>query len=112
RRAVSGAVAAASLRGADGTIVAVDGVSRRPIRNASANRCGWICRLAPVRRVSSRCCCFSRADKARFRQSTKLSNAWRGRRLMTLKDRSLKKFFDTVQFLNADIWRLQAHKLP
>jgi membrane protein len=31
---------------------------------------------------------------------------------MTLKDRSLKKFFDTVQFLNADIWRLQAHKLP
>jgi membrane protein len=31
---------------------------------------------------------------------------------MSLKDRSLKKFFDTVQFLNADIWRLQAHKLP
>jgi membrane protein len=31
---------------------------------------------------------------------------------MTLKERSLKKFSDTVQFLNADIWRLQAHKLP
>jgi len=31
---------------------------------------------------------------------------------MTLKERSLKKLSDTVQFLNADIWRLQAHKLP
>jgi membrane protein len=31
---------------------------------------------------------------------------------MRLKERSLKKFSDTVQFLNADIWRLQAHKLP
>lgn len=31
---------------------------------------------------------------------------------MGLKERSLKKFSDTVQFLNADIWRLQAHKLP
>jgi membrane protein len=31
---------------------------------------------------------------------------------MSLKERSLKKFSDTVQFLNADIWRLQAHKLP
>ena len=31
---------------------------------------------------------------------------------MSLKQRSLKKFSDTLQFLNADIWRLQAHKLP
>jgi membrane protein len=31
---------------------------------------------------------------------------------MRLKERSLKKLSDTVQFLNADIWRLQAHKLP
>jgi membrane protein len=31
---------------------------------------------------------------------------------MRLKERSLKKVSDTVQFLNADIWRLQAHKLP
>ena len=31
---------------------------------------------------------------------------------MGLKERSLKKVSDTVQFLNADIWRLQAHKLP
>ena len=31
---------------------------------------------------------------------------------MSLKERSLKKVSDTVQFLNADIWRLQAHKLP
>ena len=31
---------------------------------------------------------------------------------MSLKERSLKKFSDTVRFLNADIWRLQAHKLP
>ena len=31
---------------------------------------------------------------------------------MRLKERSLKKLYDTVQFLNADIWRLQAHKLP
>jgi membrane protein len=31
---------------------------------------------------------------------------------MTLKERSLKKLSDTVQFINADIWRLQAHKLP
>jgi membrane protein len=31
---------------------------------------------------------------------------------MRLKERSLKKLSDTVRFLNADIWRLQAHKLP
>ena len=31
---------------------------------------------------------------------------------MKLKARSVKKFSDIVQFLNADIWRLQAHKLP
>lgn len=31
---------------------------------------------------------------------------------MKLKERSLKKLSDAVQFLNADIWRLQAHKLP
>lgn len=31
---------------------------------------------------------------------------------MTLKERSLKKLSATVQFLNTDIWRLQAHKLP
>ena len=31
---------------------------------------------------------------------------------MRLKERSLKKLSDTVQFLNTDIWRLQAHKLP
>jgi len=31
---------------------------------------------------------------------------------MRLKERSLKKLSATVQFLNADIWRLQAHKLP
>jgi membrane protein len=31
---------------------------------------------------------------------------------MGLKERSLRKLSDTVQFLNADIWRLQAHKLP
>ncbi len=31
---------------------------------------------------------------------------------MGLKERSLKKVSDTVQFLNADIWRLQADKLP
>src|ERR671914_2824411 len=32
--------------------------------------------------------------------------------VMGLKEQSLKKVSDTVQFLNADIWRLQAHKLP
>ena len=31
---------------------------------------------------------------------------------MRLKERSLKKLSDTVQFLNTDIWRLQTHKLP
>jgi membrane protein len=31
---------------------------------------------------------------------------------MTLKQRSLNRVSATVQFLNADIWRLQAHKLP
>jgi membrane protein len=31
---------------------------------------------------------------------------------MRLKERSLKKFSDTVRFLNTDIWRLQSHKLP
>jgi membrane protein len=31
---------------------------------------------------------------------------------MRLKERALKKLSDTVQFLNTDIWRLQAHKLP
>jgi len=31
---------------------------------------------------------------------------------MTLRERSIKKISDTVQFLNTDIWRLQAHKLP
>jgi membrane protein len=31
---------------------------------------------------------------------------------MSLKERSLKRVSATVQFLNADIWRLQAHKLP
>ena len=31
---------------------------------------------------------------------------------MRLKERALKKVSDTVQFLNTDIWRLQAHKLP
>jgi membrane protein len=31
---------------------------------------------------------------------------------MRLKERSLRKISATVQFLNADIWRLQAHKLP
>jgi membrane protein len=31
---------------------------------------------------------------------------------MSLKERSLRRLSDTVQFLNADIWRLQAHKLP
>jgi membrane protein len=31
---------------------------------------------------------------------------------MLLKDRALKKLSDTVRFLNTDIWRLQARKLP
>ena len=31
---------------------------------------------------------------------------------MKFKERSFKKLSATVQFLNADIWRLQAHKLP
>jgi membrane protein len=31
---------------------------------------------------------------------------------MNLKERSLKKLSDAVQFLSADIWRLQTHKLP
>ena len=31
---------------------------------------------------------------------------------MKLKERSLTKVLHTVQFLNTDIWRLQAHKLP
>jgi membrane protein len=31
---------------------------------------------------------------------------------MTFKKRSLNRLSATVQFLNADIWRLQAHKLP
>ena len=31
---------------------------------------------------------------------------------MTVKESSLKTFSDAVRFLNADIWRLQAHKLP
>ena len=31
---------------------------------------------------------------------------------MRLKARALKKLSDTVQFLNTDIWRLQAHRLP
>jgi membrane protein len=31
---------------------------------------------------------------------------------MRLKERALEKLSDTVQFLNTDIWRLQAHKLP
>ncbi len=31
---------------------------------------------------------------------------------MKLKEHALKTLSETVQFLNADIWRLQAHKLP
>ena len=31
---------------------------------------------------------------------------------MGLREHSLKRFSGIVQFLNADIWRLQAHKLP
>jgi len=31
---------------------------------------------------------------------------------MRLKEMSIKKLSDTVQFLNTDIWRLQTHKLP